>query len=352
MDFYGLDVVAQVQALTSLAHQSVQAWPIREYELALIKYRENAVFKLSTAQGQHFALRIHRYGYHSDQALRSELQWIVALAEAGMEVPRVVPCSTGQLFTRVQVDEVPESRQVDLFAWVEGEHLGFTGSGSQGTEPVHDTFHTIGSLAAQLHNQSCGWQEPAGFSRHAWDEQGLVGENPLWGRFWELAALTDEQRHLLITIRAQVAHDLARYAADESNASQYSLIHADFVAENLLVDGEKVRLIDFDDAGYGWHLFELATALYFEMEESHYSDAHAGLIAGYRCHRQLSEQQLSYLPLFLMARGLTYLGWVHTRPETQTAKDMTPMLIGKACQLAREYLKSTGKDRTDNALVF
>jgi Ser/Thr protein kinase RdoA (MazF antagonist) len=217
---------------------------------------------------------------------------------------------------------------------------------------VHDTFHTIGSLAAQLHNQSCGWQEPAGFSRHAWDEQGLVGENPLWGRFWELAALTDEQRQLLITIRTQVASDLARYAADESNVSQYSLIHADFVAENLLVDGEKVRLIDFDDAGYGWHLFELATALYFEMEESYYPVARDALIAGYRCHRQLSEQQLSYLPLFLMARGLTYLGWVHTRPETQTAKEMTPMLIGKACQLAREYLKSTGKDRTDNALVF
>ena len=87
------------------------------------------------------------------------------------------------------------------------------------------------------------------------------------------------------------------------------------------------------------------------MEESHYSDAHAGLIAGYRCHRQLSEQQLSYLPLFLMARGLTYLGWVHTRPETQTAKEMTPMLIGKACQLAKDYLKSTGKGRTDNTSV-
>ena len=41
----------------------------------------------------------------------------------------------------------------------------------------------------------------------------------------------------------------------------YSMIHADFVAENVLVDEGRVRLIDFDDAGFGWHLFELATSL-------------------------------------------------------------------------------------------
>ena len=30
-----------------------------------------------------------------------------------------------------------------------------------------------------------------------------------------------------------------------------------------MVQGDRIKLIDFDDAGFGWHLFELATALYF-----------------------------------------------------------------------------------------
>jgi len=105
-----------------------------------------------------------------------------------------------------------------------------------------------------------------------------------------------------------------------------------------MVDGESVRLIDFDDSGYGWHLFELATALYFELDQPYYPDAYAALIAGYRQHRSLPDEQLEYMPLFYLARSTTYLGWVHTRSETQTAKELTPMLVEKCCELAESYL--------------
>ena len=117
------------------------------------------------------------------------------------------------------------------------------------------------------------------------------------------------------------------------------MIHADFVSENLMVDGENVRLIDFDDAGFGWHLFELATALHFETEAPYYQEAYTSLLAGYREYRPLPDEQLAYLPLFMLARSFTYLGWVHTRFETETAREMTPMLVDKACKLARDYLR-------------
>jgi len=44
------------------------------------------------------------------------------------------------------------------------------------------------------------------------------------------------------------------------------------------------------------------------------------------------------LPLFFLARGFTYIGWVHTRHETETAKELTPMLLTAACELAEDYL--------------
>ena len=116
------------------------------------------------------------------------------------------------------------------------------------------------------------------------------------------------------------------------------MIHADFVVENLLVEGDTVRLLDFDDAGFGWHLFELATALYFEMEEDFFPRAFDAMIAGYREHRELPDEQVAQMPLFFLARSFTYLGWVHTRSETQTAKELTPMLVSKCCGLARDYL--------------
>ena len=337
-NFYALDEAGQTQAMQALAQQALTAWQIEGSELSLIKYRENAVFKVLTSAGTRYALRIHRHAYHSNAELRSELQWIAALDAAGIDVPTVLPTSSGDLFALITAPEVPEPRQVDLFAWVEGEPLGTAATGAGDSHKIATTYLTIGQLAARLHNQSSEWQAPAGFSRHAWDIEGLVGDTPFWGPFWELASLTTKERQLLLQAKARVAEDLTAYAAAPGNADNYSMIHADFVPENLLMDGATVRLIDFDDAGFGWHLFELATALYFEMEAAHYPQARQSLIAGYRQHRHLSDVQLAYLPLFLLARSFTYLGWIHTRAETRTARELAPMLTAKACALARQYL--------------
>ncbi|MDH4041096.1 MAG: phosphotransferase [Gammaproteobacteria bacterium] len=337
-DFYSLDQHAQAERMRALAETALAHWDIDASQFDLIKYRENAVFCATTTDGARYAVRIHRAGYHSDDELRSELQWIDALSDYGIEVPAIVPCRDASSFAVVTGEGIPEPRQVDIFHWVEGRQLGSAEAGVADIQSIGQTYHTIGTLAAQLHNQATTWVLPEGFTRHAWDAAGLVGPTPFWGPFWELAALTDEQRQLLIAARDRVYVDMEAYAADPGNADRYSLIHADFVAENLMVDGDVVRLIDFDDAGFGWHLFELATALYFEMEADYYQDAYTALVQGYREYRSLPDSQLDYLPLFLLARSFTYLGWVHTRFETETARQMTPMLVEKACNVAQAYL--------------
>jgi Ser/Thr protein kinase RdoA (MazF antagonist) len=324
--------------MEELARQAVTRWGIREPRLRLIKYRENAVFELVAGDGARYALRIHRSGYHSEAALLSELQWMAALDASGIAVPVILPDATGASFAVVASQGVPEPRQVDIFHWVEGRQFGSVEEGIADPAAIERLYRVLGALAARLHNQAVDWTLPRGFTRHAWDAEGLVGEQPFWGQFWALAALTAAERELLQAARERVHADLVRYSLNPGNRDRYSMIHADLVAENLLVDGETVRLIDFDDAGFGWHLFELATALYFEMEQDYYPVAYSALITGYREHRSLPDDQIEQLPLFLLARSFTYLGWVHTRKETETARELTPMLVHKACNLARQYL--------------
>ena len=338
-DFYSLDNRGQAECMRALAETALTRWNIEARQLELIKYRENAVFSVTSTDGGRYAVRIHRAAYHTDAELRSELQWMTALAAYGIQVPSLVPATDGTPFAVVSGGGVPEPRQVDIFEWVDGRQLGSAEVGVVDTGSVGKTYHTIGALAAQLHNQATTWRLPEGFTRHAWDTRGLVGPEPFWGPFWELDALTDEERSLLIAARDRVFADLEAYAANPENADRYSMIHADFVSENLMVDGENVRLIDFDDAGFGWHLFELATALHFETEAPYYQEAYTSLLAGYREYRPLPDEQLAYQPLFMLARSFTYLGWVHTRFETETAREMTPMLVEKACKLARDYLR-------------
>ena len=337
--FYDLSPTQQCGRLQQLAEKALRHWHLDVRNIQLIKYRENAVFEVIATDGVKYALRMHRPGYHSDGALRSELQWMEALIKADILVPEVIPTVTGELLVTEQLESIPEPRQIDLFAWIEGEQLGSVEEGlGDNAEQVTSIYLAIGATAARLHNQSSQWQLPEGFKRHAWDSDGLVGEQPFWGRFWELELLTAEQQALLIGAREKVQAKLQQL---DKSAQNYSLIHADFVPENLMTEGERVRLLDFDDAGFGWHMFELATALYFIIEENCYEVAKEALISGYRQHRELSEEDLALLELFLTARGFTYLGWVRSRQETETAQELAPELIRKACQQATRFLSQS-----------
>ncbi len=336
-DFYDLPPEQQVNRLQAMAAMALEDRGIDYRDINLIKYRENAVFRVNTAAGETVALRIHRPGYHTDAELHSELQWMQALADEGIDVPEVIASGAGDLFRIVENPGVPEPRQVDLFAWIEGRQLGSVENGlNDNGDGIRSTYRLIGQIAAGIHNQATNWTLPPGFTRHAWDTEGLVGDAPFWGRFWELEALTDGQREHLLSARERVRQELVLYG---KKPERYSLIHADFAPENLMVDGEKVKVIDFDDAGFGWHLFELATALFFIQSEPYFETARDALIKGYREYRDLPDDELSRLPLFMLARGFTYLGWVHTRPETETARDFTPVLVEMVCGLASDYLE-------------
>lgn len=334
-DFYQLPQDHRVTLLEQLARDLLPRWGINDAHLRLLKLRENAVFEVKMAGGKKYALRIHRAGYHSDHELYSELQWMVALQTAGVEAPQPINTKEGELFVVGEGDEYGGRRQADLFEWVDGEHLGTDEENSQIN--LRQNLHTLGQLAARIHNQATSWQAPGGFNRHAWDIDGLVGENPFWGRFWELETLSGSERQLMLVVRERLRQDLTAYSRRPGHHQLYSMIHADLVKENVMVNGNHLRVIDFDDAGYGWHLFELATTLYFDQGETHYELMKQSLIDGYRSVRPLSDEQLSYLSMFLLARGTTYLGWVHTRAESEEA-GYAPEFIKRICLTADEYL--------------
>ncbi len=325
------DQAARMQAAGSAA---LANWGISDAQLRLIKYRENAVFQVDHSGGRH-ALRLHRVGYHSDDELRSELQWMQALRDSDIRAPIVVPATSGELFVKLSGDGLPGELQVDLFEWIDGEQLGSVEEGIADEAEVEKTFGTIGEIAAKVHNQSSRWDLPDGFVRHAWDADGLAGENPFWGRFWELGAASAPQKALLRSAKDAVYQDLK---ALPKTPDTYSMIHADFAPENLMIDENGVCLIDFDDAGFGWHLFEIATSLYFIRGEPFYEQAQTAIINGYRSHRKMSDKQLEFMPLIMLARGTTYVGWVHTRRETETAQELTPMILEMACEAAEDYL--------------
>ena len=335
--FYTLTPDEQGEELKTMAVEALKAWGMTARGIDLIKIRENAVYKITTVDGMPYALRIHRPGYHTDEEIEAEIYWMQALADYGVEVPTLVPTADNRYITTITVNNIPEARQVDLLEWIDAEPLGNFEEGlGIDTDGIRHSFQTIGNIMARMHNQSSEWSIQKTLVRHAWDCDGLVGEEPFWGKFWELEALSSGQRELIQLMRNRIRDQLSQY---DKGPEHYGFIHADLVVENILVSDRHVRIIDFDDAGFGWYLFDIATVLFFFLDDPGYQLAYDALISGYRSERELTDETLEDLPLFLAARSTTYLGWVHTRSETETAQELAPMIVEKTCNYARTYLQ-------------
>jgi hypothetical protein len=55
----------------------------------------------------------------------------------------------------------------------------------------------------------------------------------------------------------------------------------------------------------------------------------------------MPDEALEWLPLFLAVRGTTYLGWVHTRQGSDTARELTPLLAERACAVVEQYFAAS-----------
>jgi Ser/Thr protein kinase RdoA (MazF antagonist) len=337
-NFYHLTPAQQAEWFAQLARQAITRWDIAEdADLVLLKHRENAVFRVQEPEGgQKVILRIHRFNYHSDPDLRSELQWMQVLHRDGIPTPTVLPSSQNNLFEVVACDAVPEPRQCDVLSFIEGEQLGsIEGAGKENIQELLSNYRLVGALTARLHNHASTWDVPAAFSRHAWDEDGLVGERPFWGRFWELPALTDEQRQVLLSAKSAVREQLHTFG---KSRDRYGMIHADLLPENLLIGRNGLCLIDFDDAGFGWYMFDIATSLFFHVGEAYFAALKQAYLAGYESVRPLPRAHVEMLEVFLLARGFTYLSWCYTRSETEMAQQLTPLLVASVTEMASAWL--------------
>ena len=296
-------------------------WPQITSTPELFMQRENIVFRVQTTIGPH-ALRLHRPGYHSPAALKSELDLMAMLAGQGVRVPTPAPSSTGALLVPVG------DRHASLLSWLPGQPMRRAGHPLALTGPARTAlYHAIGAQMARLHALTDAWTPPPGFTRPRWDRDGLVGDQPFWGPFW---TLTD-------TAHLTQVRDRARAALDAAPNPDFGLIHADIGNENVLTDGPHVHFIDFDDSGFGYRLFDLATTLYKAADEPDFPALQAALLAGYAENRPLPD--LTLLPLFIVLRSLTYLGWIATRSDDPTLAARSGRYLTLANQMIDRYLR-------------
>lgn len=314
--------------LARIARSALPRWNIDpDAELRLISLSENAMFLVSHGTLK-WVLRVHRQGYHSTNGVRSELAWMQALrADVGVETPLAVPGTNGELVQHVCAAPFPEPRMVVLFNFIAGVQ----------PEPDNllDAFDQLGAITARMHLHSRQWQRPAFFERQVWDYEGAFGKQPIWGH-WR-AGFARQLPGLEVIERADaLMHQrLQRYG---KGGERFGLIHTDFRLANLLVDEGEAKVLDFDDCGFGWYLYDVASSTTFIENHADIGNIVAAWVNGYRQVTPLAAEDIAEIPSLMMFRRLIILGWAGSHPGTDLAREMGEAYSAETVELAEKYL--------------
>jgi Ser/Thr protein kinase RdoA (MazF antagonist) len=297
--------------------------------VTLVHHRENAVFRVDDpADGSAWAMRVHRHGYRTSDDIRSELDWMDALRAAGVPTPPARPGIDGEPLQLVPQPGGGGALQVDMLAWIDGRSLA---TGAEDRE-VH---RLVGRTSALIQQHGRTWTPPPGFTRPTWDVDALMGPRALWGDYADLALLTHDQLSLMHRAADRVRGALGAFGRAPD---RFGLSHGDLMPDNVLVVDGVPYVIDFDDGGYGWYLYDLATLLADKVADPAFGEVRDAWVEGYRTVTPLPDDHLDCLDALVMARLLLGLGWMHTRRETPMARDFAPLVVQLACVQADKVL--------------
>lgn len=297
----------------------------------LCNVSENHTYRVDDpATGRRYALRVHRPGYRNAAEIESELAWVDALrADGTVEACVAVPDTQGRRVVAVGVPELG-ARNVVLFHWLPGV----------APEPEGDDvlagFRTLGAVSARMHRQARAWRPPGAFVRPSWDLAHTIGPHGHWGRWQDGLGMGPEELALLERLAAAIERRLRAYGA---SADRFGLIHADIRLANLLVDGDQVRVIDFDDCGFGWFMYDFATTVSFLEDHPRVPELRAAWVEGYRSVAPLDPADEAELDTFVMLRRLLLVAWIGSHHEfAAEAAELGAAFTTGTCALADRYL--------------
>lgn len=303
-------------------------WGLRpDAGLRLLTVSENATFIADDGK-RRVVLRVHRPDYHTPAEIQSELDWIGALrAEAIVETPAPVLRKDGALLGRFLC--AGEIRHVVGFAFM-------TGREPAPSDDLRGWFRHLGGLSARLHEHSRRWTRPGGFTRKTWDFDTMLGANPHWGDWRAGPGLDDAGRAVLERAAAVIARRLGGYGKD---ARRFGLMHADLRLANLLVDGDRLGVIDFDDSGFSWFMYDFAAAISFHEHEPFVTALQDAWIEGYRENGVVAPEDEAMLPVFVMLRRILLTAWIASHAETPTAAACGTAYTDGTLTLAAAFLE-------------
>jgi Ser/Thr protein kinase RdoA (MazF antagonist) len=331
LPYESLSLRGQVQRMRALAWEALAQYAVRVTRLKFLGWFTNLMFRVDTAEGDPYVLRICSPGWRTVGDLQAEVMWLCALeSEPEIGAPVLMPSRTGERIVHAMAAGVPGERRCILMSWIPGVSLG-----KHLSEP---NLEKMGVLFARLHLQAGGWTPPQGFSTRRMDRV-LARQEP--------EALFGGPPAGAITPSIWQTWERARSLVQQAYARRYALpglrvIHHDLWHDNIKLHRGRLHPLDFEDTVWGYPVQDIAMALQDLMEvvpAERYEPLLAALRGGYERLLPWPEAFESEIDTFRAGRML----WVANYVARFQGAHLKEHLERLAPQLERFF--ATGKLR-------
>jgi Ser/Thr protein kinase RdoA (MazF antagonist) len=330
--FHDMTPADRVEHIHALAHHALPLYGMGEdSRVKLLNHSENTTFLVDPPDRDPVILRINRPGYHSEEILHGEIAWIKSLIHR-QAVGTAPPMAglDGNYIQKIVHENYAQDLNCAMFAFLEGT------APDEKEESLIIEFEELGEVTARLHSHARSWKKRTAIKRPHWDFEHMLGSSPRWGRWQDGFEITSEREALYTRVVNVLKKRLAAYGMGEE---RYGLIHADLRLANLLVDDGSVQVIDFDDCGFGWYMYDLGAALSFMEHEPYVPQLVEAWIQGYTKIAPIEPEERAEIPTCIMLRRMMLVAWLGSHHETETAREHGAGYIRQTDKLAHNYLK-------------
>lgn len=285
--YQDLDEQSQIAVVRTVAEAAVQEFGLRAPVLELVSHAYNTTFRVDTADGSRLALRVNTNSVSSPEEITAQQAWQHALAtETDVVVPDPWRTPDGAWFATVPGMDPGTTVHATLSSWLDGDDLG--------TDVSPEHARALGRATARLHDHAEVWRMPAGAGLPTFD-------TPLFGdpdRLSGYAGYDDAAHAVVRAAMERCDHAFARLYA----GARPIPVHADLHGSNLKWHDDRLAVFDFDDAGLGIPVLDLAISTFYLRE--HTGSVEAALLAGYGEIRPLPEVAQADVEALVAARQL------------------------------------------------
>ncbi len=282
-------VVATVDSewRSPLADEILTRWVHDEATVYYWRASANFLFVFESA-GERRALRFNHKRERSAEAIRTEVDYVLSLAEQGVAVAKPIPSQNEHY-----VESVPTKMglfHAVVFGWLPGEQMEL---GDLSPVMVKQWGAALGRLHAATQRLRV--------------EESLATGSVTWAD--HIAAINAALPADEIDARQLLTDVQNRLEQLPITRESFGLIHFDFELDNLLWHDGQVGIVDFDDCARYWFVVDIAFALRDLFKDNATAvdlenKTVQHFIRGYRRQKPMNEAELAHIPLFLQLHNL------------------------------------------------